>query len=548
MLVNIEPQKPESVQVLADGRIFADFGKAAFGRMEVAVTCAEACTVEVCIGEVLAPDGGIEREPGGYRCFKVMSKELHNGVNRFFMEIPKHRSPYQNTYQRSKVLTPENIGGEIAPFRYAEIKGGKLTGAEFTRHAVFGEFDDDAACFESSYSNLNKVWEFCKYSMKATSCFGIYVDGERERQAFEGDCYINALGAYCTGGGSEIARRTLGFMIEYYPIPALEYRLITPRLVRDYMLYSGDETSLQNWQKYLPERLCKQYLNSEGLMENPQFIDEDPTHYRREMPYQYFPLFQDPMQLLVDWPPNERDNYEYGAENFVSNVFYYDALRNLELLLPGRGYAAEAETLRKKILQKFRRADGSMADNAQSSHMALHTAVLALALDAAEKQDVDFLADFICAKGMQCSVYMAQFLLDACFKSGKADYAVELMRSEGERSWLNMIAQGSTISMEAWSNALKPNQDWNHAWGAAPGNVIPRRLAGIRPLEYGFKRFVAEPQPGGVREFLMRHPTPKGTISLEYSNGRMLLTVPEGSEALCKNKLYAAGKHTVDLL
>ena len=542
MLVNIQLQKPDSLRNFSGG-ILSDFALAAFGRLEVVINAAKPCTVEVCIGEVLTPDGRIDREPGGYRCFKSMQKELAAGENRFFMAIPKHRSPYQKTYQRSKVLTPENIGGEIAPFRYAEVCGDAIKDVEFIRHAVFGEFDDNAAHFECSDANLNKVWEFCKYSIKATSCFGIYVDGERERQAFEGDCYINALGAYCSGGGYEIARRTLGFMIEYYPIPAIEYRLITPRLVRDYMLYSGDTVSLQFWQKTLPERLCRQYLNSQGVIENPQFVDID--DYRREIPYQYFPLFQDPMQLLVDWPPVERDDYDYGAVNFVSNAFYYDALRNLELLLPGCGYAANADELKSKLQTLFRRADGSWADNADSAHMALHTAVLALAFDIAEDKDIKFLADFIENKGMKCSVYMAQFLLDACFKSGKAQYAIDLMRSEGDRSWLNMIKQGSTISMEAWSNEAKPNQDWNHAWGAAPANVIPRQLAGIRPTAVGFKKFVVDPQPGDLKEFVMRHPSPQGEIKLEYTPQAMSLTVPEGSEAVCGNKLYKAGTHTI---
>ena len=543
MLVNIELQSPDVMRTLPDGAVFADFGKAAFGRLEVAVNCQEACTIELCIGEVVNAAGSIEREPGGFRCFKVMEKELQAGDNRFFMEIPKHRSPYQKTYQRSKVLTPENIGGEIAPFRYAELRGGKFQNLQFTRHAVFGEFDDNAAHFECSDERLNRVWEFCKYSMKATSCFGIYVDGERERQAFEGDFYINALGAYCTGGGYEIARRTLGFMIEYYPIPALEYRLITPRLVRDYMLYSGDEISLQFWQKTLPERLCKQYCNSSGLIENPQFIDI--ADYRAEIPYQYFPLFQDPMQLLVDWPPNERDNYDYGPVNFVSNVFYYDALRNLAQLLPQSNYGSEAQTIYRKMQAEFRNADGSWKDHTRSSHMALHTAVLALALDLAPAEDVPGLAEFIKSKGMQCSVYMAQFLLDACFKARQGKYAIDLMRSEDERSWLNMIAQGSTVSMEAWSNSLKPNQDWNHAWGAAPANVIPRRLAGIRPIANGFKKFVIDPQPGDLKEFVMRHPSPQGEIKLEYSSQTMRLTVPEGTEAVCGNKLYQSGTHTI---
>jgi hypothetical protein len=43
--------------------------------------------------------------------------------------------------------------------------------------------------------------------------------------------------------------------------------------------------------------------------------------------------------------------------------------------------------------------------------------------------------------------------------------------------------------MEAWDDSFKPNQDWNHPWGAAPGNIIVRHLAGIRPLEPGFKKF-----------------------------------------------------------
>lgn len=544
MLVNIELQTPVKTVSVADGCVMADFGKAAFGRLEVQIEVSKDCTAEVCIGEVLAADGRINREPGGYRCFKIMTAELKAGVNCFFMDIPKHRSPYQKTYQRSKVLTPENIGGEIAPFRYAEIICCNLLNCSFIRHAVFGEFDDNAAFFECSDSNLNKVWDFCKYSMKATSSFGIYIDGERERQAFEGDSYINMLGAYCTGGGYEIARRTLGFMIEYYPIPALEYRLITPRLVRDYMLYSGDETSLQFWQRTLPERLCRQYLNSDGLIENPQFVQIN--DYRGEIPYQYFPLFQDPMQLLVDWPPNERDNYEYGAENFVSNVFYYDGLLNMEHLLPGNGYGNEAEELRRKMQEKFCRADGGIVDNSSSSHMALHTAVLALALNFAEKSQMDYLANFILSKGMQCSVYMAQFLLDACFKAGKAQFAIDLMRSESERSWLNMLEQGSTISMEAWSNELKPNQDWNHAWGAAPANVIPRRLAGIRPLENGFKKFIVDPQPGDIKEFVMRHPTPRGEIELEYiANGNMYLTVPYGSTAIVRGVEYKSGKYCI---
>ncbi|MBQ7178237.1 MAG: hypothetical protein IJS08_12545, partial [Victivallales bacterium] len=422
MQVRIEQQVPTLVRRTSAGSFLADFGKDAFGRLEVIAEVARECTVLVAIGEVLTSDGRIEREPGGFRCFKSMEITLKAGLNRFFMAIPRHRSPYQATNQRSKVLIPENIGGEIAPFRFAEMSGGEIVSVQWIRHAVFGPFDDEAAHFECSDEALNKVWDFCKYSIKATSAFGIYVDGERERQAFEGDCYINALGAYCTGGGYEIARRTLDFLIEYYPIPIIEYRLIAPRLVRDYLLYSGDAQSCHIWLKILKERLYANYLNGEGLLENPKYIDID--DYRAEIPCQYFPLYPAPLQILVDWPTNERDGYDYGSINFVPNAFYYDALMMLHELVPDADYGLRAERLRSKIKQCFRLDDGLLGDNASSRHTAVHTAIFALAFNLADGADRQKLMDFIVSRGMKCSVYVAQFLLDSCFMNGRAAYAI----------------------------------------------------------------------------------------------------------------------------
>ena len=81
--------------------------------------------------------------------------------------------------------------------------------------------------------------------------------------------------------------------------------------------------------------------------------------------------------------------------------------------------------------------------------------------------------DFIRSRGMACSVYGSQFLLDGIYDAHDAEYGLKLLTSTAERSWYNMIRVGSTITLEAWDNKYKPNQDWNHAWGAAPANLIP---------------------------------------------------------------------------
>jgi hypothetical protein len=136
--------------------------------------------------------------------------------------------------------------------------------------------------------------------------------------------------------------------------------------------------------------------------------------------------------------------------------------------------------------------------------------------------------EFIKSRGMACSVYGAQYLLEGLYAAGEAEYALSLMTAAHDRSWLNMIKAGSTITLEAWDWKYKNNLDWNHAWGAAPANIIPRCIAGIRPLEPGFTKVLIKPQPGGLREFKCLHPTISGSISVSYCGSDVVLSVPQG--------------------
>ena len=111
-----------------------------------------------------------------------------------------------------------------------------------------------------------------------------------------------------------------------------------------------------------------------------------------------------------------------------------------------------------------------------------------------------------------------------------------------------MIALGSTISMEAWNNEIKPNQDWNHAWGAAPCNIIPRCVVGIKPIEIGFKNFVLNPHVCDTKEFNAIFPIPNNqSIKIEYSNGKMNIAIPENVSAIYQNQELNSGKHVIKL-
>ena len=87
---------------------------------------------------------------------------------------------------------------------------------------------------------------------------------------------------------------------------------------------------------------------------------------------------------------------------------------------------------------------------------------------------------WLASRGMACSVYAAQYLLEGLFEHGDGAQALALVTAATDRSWRHMVESGTTITWEAWDQKYKPNQDWNHAWGAAPANLLPRFVLGAQ--------------------------------------------------------------------
>ena len=487
---------------------FYDFKLDAWSTVEFVLEGKSGEMVELAVGECIK-DGRIDREPGGSRIFQKNEIILNGGIEKVRF------NPVPGGVQSIALKSPFKY--EIIPIRYAEVNGDCRV-IEVKRTPIYPEeFNDNDSHFESDDKILNQIWDMCKYSIKATAPFGMFIDGERERLPYEGDTYINQLGWFCSCPDGTIPRRTIEFLLEQHTWP-FEWFLVMPLIVRDYMLYTQDINFYAQIESKLEECLLKDFVNEDGLLEdreNPKF-----------------------MRTIVDWPLGERDNYEFGKVNLVPNCYYYKALQVMAELSGNDEYRKRAEMLKSVIRQKFMK-NGVFVDSPESVHTSLHSSFFALHFglgDIAECPN-------IVSKGMACSVYGAQFLLDCCFKHGMAQHAKNLLVSKDLRSWYNMIEKGATISMEAWDNCFKPNQDWNHAWGAAPANIIPRRICGIRPIEYGFKKFIFEPQITDLKEFYLKHPTCAGTVEVEYRKGEALLAVPENTEAVFNGQIYGKGKH-----
>ena len=507
-----------------DSLILADFGKDAFGQLELTLSSFREDTLTISLGECLK-DGRIDRSPGGARRFLRQTLTVLPGRHSYGIAVPSNRG---NT-GRSAVKMPCCIG-EVMPFRYCEIEGDDLNyrNIQICRQTVQYPFDDSSSAFSCSDTVLQKVWNLCAHSVKATSFAGLYVDGDRERIPYEGDAVINQLSHYCADREYTLARRSHEHLILHATWPT-EWVLLSVRMAWLDYLYTGDDRSLRQFYDVLKAKTLTGLCGPDG------FLNTSPDNQSREFKESIHLTFGDRLIDLVDWPAGERDGFVMTERNAVVNAYFYQALDLMSRISSALGkeedasmFAGRAKKLKRAFNREFLdKGTGIYRDGAATKHSSLHANLFPLAFGLVESRDLNTVAAFVKLRGMACSVYGAQFLLEALFDSGEADYALGLVASESERSWYNMIRSGSTITTEAWDNRFKPNQDWNHAWGSAPGNIVPRKLMGVEPLEPGFAKMRIRPQSGSLPEASLRLPTIRGEVRVSFWNdcGRFVLDI-----------------------
>jgi hypothetical protein len=188
-------------------------------------------------------------------------------------------------------------------------------------------------------------------------------------------------------------------------------------------------------------------------------------------------------------------------------------------------------TFQKKL---FDPARGLYRDGVGTDHASLHANLFPLAFGLVPAERRPQVAQWLVSRGMAGSVYAAQYLLEGLFENGEDTAALALMTAPGDRSWRHMVDSGATITWEAWDQKYKPNQDWNHAWGAAPANLLPRFVLGAQPLAPGWSRALIQPHPGSLTWAQGRMPTPRGELEVSWKrekNFTLTLTLPAGMTA-----------------
>lgn len=525
---------PQPVDRMNDIHTF-DFGKAAFGQLTISLDSdAGDDTVRVNLGE-LFNNKRVDASPGGSIRYQSHALPLMKGIHTYCIKIKKDK---RNTGDAA-IKMPAYIG-EVMPFRYVEVVGYKkeLKSTDIVRQAVTYPFDDNAAYFHCNNDILNQIWDLCHYSIKATSFTGIYVDGDRERIPYEADAIINQLAHYSVDREYSMARRSHEYLLQHPTWPT-EWILQSVLIAWYDYLYTGDIRSMEDNYKILQSRTLLQLKEKNGLISTTTGLQT--SEFGESI------HFNGKIRDIVDWPntnwgkesdyQGEADGFVFTDYNAVTNAYHYEALKLMEQIASALGKESDAAFYKKEYMKLkeiynnvfLDRKRGIYVDGDTTDHAALHTNMFALTFGLVPDRYIPSVMKFIRSRNMACSVYGSQFLMEALYDGYDQDHALSLLTSADVRSWYNMIRVGSTVTLEAWDNKYKPNQDWNHAWGAAPANVIPRRLVGVEPISPGYKTVQIRPQISSLTSVESRIPTIRGEIEISIKNDnvyKMVVKLP----------------------
>lgn len=566
-----------------DGVYHVEFEKTFFGTLKIVFQeeTEDELPIRVVLGEMKSENGYVwTRDNIGENDLKGF------GIN--YVEknliIPKGVKEYKVVMDERPIPLEKNIdngnwSGGVFPIRYCDIAGLEnydLDNNSFIQLAVHKKnFSENS--FASDNAELDNVYSLCKHTIDATTYAGIYIDGYRELRPYEADTYINELGSFCVDSDYSMAKKTLEFILYNHTWPT-EWVELTIPCVYEYYMYSGDlDFLVSNWDA-IEECLLEDMKNEQGLIDSKKINDG----ILKE-------LNMSSMRDIIDWPVCERDNFAtdyqgssiqkirnnikslwYGYKAYVSdvcgfkyassyfriyqegiqqtgmviespnavvNALYYNNLQILSFLSQEIGdeekasnYANEAKAFFEIYNKAFvDEKTGLVRDTTdiEENNYSLHANVMALNYGLIKNENKERVIDYIKSKKVNCSVYTMQYLLESLVKNGEVDYALDLITSNDDKSWIGMINSGSSLTTEAWNENIKLDMDYSHAWGTAPLNILLRQIVGVKPAVAGCEEIIIEPNLGYLEHVSSVIPMNNGVVTIECkkSNSKMKVKI-----------------------
>lgn len=430
---------------------------------------------------------------------------------------------------------------EYLNWRWGELRFSDADGApidlapHLTVSAWQAEYPWDShrqAQFKSSSSELDRVWELCRWTLEAET-LDLYADSNARQRSVDcqADANVACQAQYSTSVEMALPRLMTEQIMNFapqqpYPFPAppnatggsggyvspnwADWTVLPAINVVNDFLYTGDDTLASRWFDSLLEyHMYIDKINAIGLVEDPK------------------------LTALIDTSGGSDDGFHASPVNAVTNAWVYYGLSQVAQSATWLGRHADAARLTEiasKLKAAFNRllvdpGSGGVCDGlcANVSHQAVHSTFYALAFGVIDEQRLPAAWAHLVQRlhasdvGVPCGAYPVQFLLLALYQN-EADHGMEALRvltSDQKHSWLAMMQKHeASTTMECWDPEELPNLSFSHVWASSPSFIIPWFLVGVRPLSPGYATLSVKPQPGDLTSVNVSVPTVRGPVAV----------------------------------
>ena len=457
--VDVYEIEPVRVEKLENGAIFCDFGTEKTATVRLVANGKSGDEIRILCGEEVDENEYKVRYMMRCNCLYDEKWILADGENTLD----------QFDYKAFRYMTLVPSSEDV------DIKSIKAV----VRHM---NFDDNACTLEADDKVLEAVFDLCKNGVKYGSQ-EVFVDcPSREKGQYAGDMtvtsgahlwltgdvYMLEKGILDHARSAKICKGLMAVLSGALMQEIADYSLQFPLLLLRHYAFTGNKEFLASMLPFAEDMLAHfaKYAREDGLLDGVK----DKWN-------------------LVDWPRNLRDSYDFelvkpigdGAHNVI-NAFYVGSVLKVEEIkdILGIPHQNDGKKLAEVFNSAFFRKDlGVYVDREGSDHPSLHSNMLAPFFGFVPKGYEESVAAHLMNKGMVCGVYMSYFYMRGLCRLGKHGFVYDLITSQGENSWYNMIRDGATACIEAWGKDKKDNTSFCHPWASAPITVLIEDLLGV---------------------------------------------------------------------
>jgi hypothetical protein len=492
-----------------DVELLIDFGREVVGFLDFELSAPKDVVLDFYGFEAMHP-----RDDGG---FDVQHTFGLNNVLRYRTREgwQSYTSVVRRGY-RYLVLTARFPRGERTPLRI-----------KFVRCLLNTYPYEELGDFVCNDWELNEIWRMCRYTLRLCS-EDTYVDCPAYEQTFwVGDARNEALVAYATYGGYQLARRCWLLAGEsLFRSPLVEsqvpsgwqnvltaWSLLWVWACEEYYRYTGDEEFLREVYPYIAKQMyniAERFIRADGLFEIEAWN-------------------------MLDWAPMDTPGAGVVSHQNAMLVEAYRRSAKMARWLGKEDDAVRFEALAERVKQAINEhlwddkrgayVDSIHADGKRSDTFSVQTQTIIYLCDAATEARKRIIRDHIYGRPDNFvwfgSPFALFFLMEAYAEDGEVQRILDLVR----REWGAMIDYGATT---AWETLSPQTRSHCHAWSAGPAFFLSSYVLGIRMKETGecgVKKVLVAPEPSDLKWARGRFPTKGGEVSVRWEKADREFTI-----------------------